>query len=345
MEVFELKDVFYLHPGERPALSGVSFSVKDGESLTILGANGSGKSTLLFLLDGLITPRSGMIKAFGRDIGNGLLPELRQRVSILFQNPQVQLFSLTVWDELCFGPIQLGLVKEEVTKRAEDVLHLLGIEHLQDRGPWNLSGGEMKKVALGTCLITNPDVILLDEPTTGLDPRSQVEFIELINSLRDAKKTVITATHDLDIIEDISEKTIVFGENHRIIAEARPYEVINDTGLLLDANLIHAHAHKHREIVHSHGHYSAHSHEHLMDRIMAESPGSPKTSVSENEIERLRILLDHWIEHSESHRDSYISWAEKMEGIGRADVAEVLRKASSETQEVDKLFRKAKAML
>ncbi|PIV42275.1 MAG: nickel ABC transporter ATP-binding protein, partial [Nitrospirae bacterium CG02_land_8_20_14_3_00_44_33] len=225
MEVFNVKKISYAYKNGKKAVDEVSFSVKNGESLTIIGANGSGKSTLLYLLDGLLAPESGDIEIFGRNIKGNFPPELRQRVALLFQNPQAQLFLLSVWDELCFGPLQLGLEKSEIQKRTEELLELLDIKHLKDRGPWDLSGGEMRKAAFGACLSVNPDVLLLDEPTTGLDPRSQVEFVDLINELRHAGKTIVTATHDLGIIEDISDRTVVIGEDHRLLTEGNTWDV------------------------------------------------------------------------------------------------------------------------
>ncbi|MEW6676152.1 MAG: ATP-binding cassette domain-containing protein [Nitrospirota bacterium] len=157
----------------------------------------------------------------------------------------------------------MGLERDEIKKRVLDILRLMGIEHLKHRGPWSLSSGEMKKVALGTCLSTNPDVILLDEPTTGLDPRSQVELIDLIIALRNTGKTIITATNDLGIIEDISDRTIVLGEDHRILLEGKPWDVMKDTDVLLHANLIHKHVHRHYWYEYEHSHFGKHEHEHI----------------------------------------------------------------------------------
>lgn len=293
-------------------------------------------------------PQSGEVKVFGRPIENGF-GEFRQRVSLLFQNPQVQLFSLSVWDELCFGPIQLGLNQDAIEGRASDILRLLGIEHLKDRGPWNLSGGEMKKVALGTCISINPDVILLDEPTTGLDPRSQVELIDLIINLRKAGKTIITATHDIGIIEDISDRTVVFGEDHRVIFEDRPWGVLKNEGVLLRANLMHKHAHRHTWYVHEHSHSGIHEHEHIPEltgpqnvregTIMDESP---KIAGEIPEMEKLRILLKHWIEHNHEHAETYIEWAERAKAAGNANLAGMLKEIAAETKKIDELFEKAK---
>ena len=342
MEIFSVENISYTYKDGKKALDSVSLRVSEGESLTVIGANGSGKSTLLYILDGIVRPQSGKIKAFGAPLMDDS-PEFRQKVSLLFQNPQVQLFSLSVWDELCFGPLQLGLGQEEITRRASDILRLLDIEHLKDRGPWNLSGGEMKKVAMGTCLSINPDVILLDEPTTGLDPRSQVELIDLIISLRKAGKTIITATHDLGIIQDISDRTVVFGEDHRVMLEDSPWEVLKNSDVLLRANLMHKHPHRHAWYVHEHSHSGLHEHEHIPELIPSEGPlERPPETGRTAEIEKLRILIQHWMEHNHEHAETYIEWAEKALASGNMDIARMLKEIAEETRKIDALFERAR---
>ena len=229
VKILELEGVSYEYRGGQKALIDIGLCVNEGESVTILGTNGSGKSTLLYILQGLTKPSSGSVRAFGGEVFDD---SARARMGLLFQNSQAQLFSLTVWEELLFGPLQRGVPVSEAEKRAEDILGLLGISHLRERSPWQLSGGEMKKVALGTCLSTNPDVFLLDEPTSGLDPRSQVELIELVMALKKAGKTVITATHDLHIIQDISERAVIIGEDHRVLAEDTPSGILAKQDIL-----------------------------------------------------------------------------------------------------------------
>jgi cobalt/nickel transport system ATP-binding protein len=343
LEIFSLENVSYIYKDGKKALESVSLEVSEGESLAVIGANGCGKSTLLYILDGILQPLSGKVRAFGKPLENDS-PEFRQKVSLLFQNPQVQLFCLSVWDELCFGPLQLGLGREEITVRASDIARLLGIEHLKDRGPWNLSGGEMKKVAMGTCLSINPDVILLDEPTTGLDPRSQVELIDLIVALRKAGKTIITATHDLGIIQDISDRTVVFGEDHRIMLDDTPWKVLKNTDILLRANLMHKHPHRHSWFVHEHSHSGLHEHDHIPDLVPVEGhPEEPqKGTQAIPELEKLRILIDHWVEHNAEHAETYILWAEKAGSGGDAALAEILKEIAEATGKTDALFEKAR---
>ena len=345
MEVFNVKKISYAYKNGKKAIDDVSFSVKNGESLTIIGTNGSGKSTLLYLLNGLLTPASGDIEIFGRNINGNFPPELRQRISLLFQNPQAQLFLLSVWDELCFGPLQLGLEKNEIQKRTEELLDLLNIKHLRDRGPWDLSGGEMRKVAFGTCLSVNPDVLLLDEPTTGLDPRSQVEFVDLINELRHAGKTIVTATHDLGIIEDISDRTVVIGEDHRLLTEGNPWDVMEDTDMLLRANLIHRHVHRHCWYAHEHSHFGTHGHEHI--QVENKQPQVESQAIKEvihkmTELDKLKKLLEHWAEHNEEHAKTYLEWAEKASASGDKELSSILKEIAENTKKMDGLFEKAK---
>ena len=359
LEVFNVKKISYAYKNGKKAVDEVSFSVKNGESLTIIGANGSGKSTLLYLLDGLLAPESGDIEIFGRNIKGNFPPELRQRVALLFQNPQAQLFLLSVWDELCFGPLQLGLEKSEIQKRTEELLELLDIKHLKDRGPWDLSGGEMRKAAFGACLSVNPDVLLLDEPTTGLDPRSQVEFVDLINELRHAGKTIVTVTHDLGIIEDISDRTVVIGEDHRLLTEGNTWDVMEDTDMLLRANLIHRHVHRHRWYVHEHSHFGTHGHEHVVLReppAITNPPLPPfakgaHRGINEEvvfkmtEPDKLKKLLEHWAEHNEEHAKTYLEWAEKASASGDKELSSVLKEIAENTKRMDGLFEKAKKAL
>jgi len=343
VEIFSVENVSYRYRDGKKALDSVSLHVAEGESLSVIGANGSGKSTLLYILDGILQPQSGEIRAFGVPLKDDD-PAFRQKVALLFQNPQVQLFSLSVWDELCFGPLQLGLGQEETMRRVSDILGLLGIAHLKDRGPWNLSGGEMKKVAMGTCLSTNPDVILLDEPASGLDPRSQVELIDLIIGLRKTGKTIITATHDLGIIQDISDRTVVIGEDHRIIFEERPWEVLKNTDVLLRANLMHKHPHRHSWYVHEHSHSGLHEHEHIPELIPSEDSPEETFGRAERipEIEKLRVLLEHWMEHNHEHAETYIQWSEKAGTAGNAALAEMLKTIAAETRKIDAHFEKAR---
>ena len=269
--VFELRNVSYTYLRQFEALRDVNLTICAGEQVAIMGANGSGKSTLLSILNALSYPTSGEFFAFGTPVKEEAFDTLeknefsrffRKKVGFLFQNPDVQLFSSTVFDEIAFGPLQLDMPQEEVRQRIEDVITMLGIETLRDRSPHSLSGGEKKKVCIASILATNPDVLLFDEPTGGLDPRSQAWLVDLIQALAKAGKTIITATHDLAIVEKISTRAIVVGEDHTIKADRDCTAVMNDLELLMSANLIHRHMHRHGKRMHEHLHAHSKEHEH-----------------------------------------------------------------------------------
>jgi len=284
--IFDLRDVSYTYLRRFEALKGVTLSFRAGEQVAILGANGSGKSTLLSILNALSYPTSGEFYAFGNLVKEELFDTLednefnrlfRKKVGFLFQNPDIQLFSSTVYEEIAFGPLQLDLPQDEVRQRTEDVIAMLGIENLRNRAPHMLSGGEKKKVCIASMLSTNPDVLLLDEPTGGLDPRTQIWLIELIQDLAKSGKTIITATHDLDIVEQISTRAIVVGEDHTIKTDAECGGVMGNMDLLLSANLIHRHMHRHGKLLHEHLHAHSKEHDHVHGKV---SPDARDTSVS-----------------------------------------------------------------
>lgn len=268
---FQLDHVTYSY-NNQIALKDISLNIKESERIAILGANGSGKSTLLKILDALFFPQTGVVCAFGEPLTEASLQDearafaFRRRVGLVFQDPDVQLFSPTVWDEVTFAPLHLGLAKSEVIERSEWAMDLLGITKLRDRAPHRLSGGEKKKVALASILSLRPDVWLLDEPTASLDPRSQSRLLDFIGELTKEGKTIITATHDLDIVEEIADRVVMFCEDHEITGEGAPRDVLSNYDRLIECNLIHEHRHKHTEDgtehAHHHLHKPAHEHEH-----------------------------------------------------------------------------------
>jgi cobalt/nickel transport system ATP-binding protein len=260
---FCVRDVSYRYH-RMQAVSGLSMQVARGERVALLGANGSGKSTLLRLLAGLCFPEQGSISFFGEGLTERYLQDeasfynFRRRVGLVFQNPDVQLFNPSVFDEVAFGPLQLRWPKAQIRERVEAVLESMGISHLRDRPPHRLSGGEKKRVAIASVLITDPEVLLLDEPSAALDPLSQSQIIDLIVSWRNGSKTVITATHDLDTLEDISDRCYVF-EGGRIAGEGTPLQVLHDVTLLERTSLVRVHEHVHSS---DSGHPHPHLHRH-----------------------------------------------------------------------------------
>ncbi len=244
--IFEMKGVSYAYQQHLPALTDIDLTIFPGEQLALLGANGCGKTTLLFLLDGLLFPSAGKLSAFGEPLEEEKLEQaafrqlFRGRVGMVFQNPDIQLFCPTVYEEIAFGPLQLDLPAPEVRERVEDLLAMFGIAALRDRSPGQLSGGEQKKVAIASVLAPNPAVLLLDEPTNGLDPRTQGWLTEFLMELAQAGKTIITATHDLNFAGKIAARTVVLAENHRVAADCSASTAMADRDLLLHCNLIHA---------------------------------------------------------------------------------------------------------
>ncbi|MCX6677117.1 MAG: ABC transporter ATP-binding protein [Methanothrix sp.] len=257
--------------GKINALKDISLKINRGEQVSIIGTNGSGKSTLLAILNGLIYPTSREFYAFDNQItedvfgaikDNKFRSYFRTKVGFVFQNSDVQLFSPTVYEEIAFGPLQLDVPPEEVKHRVEDVLEIMEITKLRDRSPHTLSGGEKKKVCIATVLVNNPDVLLLDEPTAGLDPRTQLWLVEFLQELGRSGKTVITATHDLETIEQISKRAVVMGEDHGVKVDGDTVKVLDDMALLLSVNLIHEHMHIHGKTVHEHLHAHGKEKEH-----------------------------------------------------------------------------------
>ena len=276
-EVMVCRDVRYAYLDRFTALDGVSFSIGRGEKVALLGANGCGKSTLLKILDGLIFPDSGTFEAFGQPVIEDNLEDeqfsmgFRSRVGFIFQNSDAQVFSPTVREEVAFGPLQLGWGKEKVEERIGDVLGMLDITDLADRAPFQLSGGQKKRVAIASVLVMNPDVLLFDEPTAALDPRTQQWLIELIVELNGHGKTIVMATHDLDVLDVIADRCLVFSEDHRLVREGPPGEVLADRELMLGVNLIHEHGHLHAgEPPHEHEHAADHHLAELIDRTEGE---------------------------------------------------------------------------
>jgi len=264
----KLEKVSYSYHDKIPALSEVSLDIKAGDHLALVGANGSGKSTLLQILGGLKYPSTGKF-FFGetevseRSLRNReFLRRFRRSVGYVFQDSDVQLFCPTVLDELLYGPLQLEMSEEEGMKRAFEVMQMLEIEPLKDRPSYMLSEGEKKKVAIGSVLTMNPQTLLFDEPTNGLDPRTQVFLVELLFALRESGKTIVLATHDLGLVAELGARVAVLSEDHRMERIGNTDEILGDQDLLLRVNLIHEHAHLHGKTKHTHlhSHYLFHRH-------------------------------------------------------------------------------------
>ena len=168
-----------------------------------------------------------------------ILTQFRSRIGFVFQNSDAQVFSPTVREEVAFGPLQLAIPNAEVNQRVDETLQLLGISSLADRPPFQLSGGQKKRVAIASILIMNPEILLFDEPTAGLDPRTQEWLFQLVEELASRGKTIVTATHELSYLNRIADRCVVFGESHKIVSECTPQELLSNRELLINVNLIH----------------------------------------------------------------------------------------------------------
>jgi cobalt/nickel transport system ATP-binding protein len=266
--MIKLNNIYYTYYQKFSALADVGLAIGRGEKFAIIGSNGSGKSTLLQIIAGLLFPSKGDYYFHDTAVTESALKEknflrfFRQKIGYVFQDSDIQLFCPTVIDELLFGPLQIGLSREEAMDRSVEILQMLKIENLKDRPTYMISGGEKKRVALGSVLTMNPDVLLLDEPTNGLDPRTQVFLLELILSLNEAGKTIVIATHDLSLVSELHSRVAVLSEEHRVEKVGTADEILYDEELLLKVNLIHEHIHYHDGQAHSHlhSHYLFHKH-------------------------------------------------------------------------------------
>lgn len=235
---------------EDPVFRDLSLSVPAGERLAVLGVNGCGKSTLLKMLAGLLAPEQGTMEAFGAPVRLDRLKKeeawkYHQRVGYVFQDSDVQLFCSSVREELAFGPLQKGIPADQVMEKVQHMAEGLGIEKLLEQAPFHLSGGEKKKAAIASALMLDPEVLILDEPTNNLDPRSQTWLLKVLRRLSSEGKTLIFATHALDLVPHIADRAVLFDEQHRICADRPVREMLEDKELLRRVNLVDEHFHTH----------------------------------------------------------------------------------------------------
>ena len=229
----EMRDLYYCYSDRTEALCGITFRITHGESVAIVGANGAGKSTLLQLLNGYLRPSRGEVRVGDFPLTRETLEDVRRSVGMVFQDPDDQLFMPTVLEDVAFGPLNLGLPQDEVLQRVDTALKRVGALHLKDRPPHRLSGGEKRSVAIASILAMSPDILVLDEPSTGLDPSGRRQ---LINWLAGYRHTKIIATHDLDLVLDLCRRTIVLAEG-RIFADGPTLDIFQDQKLLQRCHL------------------------------------------------------------------------------------------------------------
>ncbi|MGE5598944.1 MAG: energy-coupling factor ABC transporter ATP-binding protein [Bacteroidota bacterium] len=228
--LLEVQDLAYAYADGTAALSGVSFRLTHGEAVGIVGANGAGKSTLLLILAGVLLPTAGKVRVGDVPLTGKTLKLIRRHVGLVFQDPDDQLFMPTVGEDVAFGPRNLGLPPEEVEGRVAAALEAVGAGGLRGRPPYRLSGGEKKAAAIAAVLAMQPDVLVLDEPSAGLDPRARRRLGGLLAGFTHTK---VLATHDLDLVMDLCPRTIVLREG-RVLADGPTAEIMRD-GELLDA--------------------------------------------------------------------------------------------------------------
>lgn len=227
MEVVRIENLSFSYPDGQPALINVSLTIHQGEAVALVGPNGAGKSTLLLHLNGILSG-DGRVKVFGRAIDGKNLKEIRSRVGLVFQNPDDQLFSPTVFDDVAFGPINLGCSEAEVHQLVAKALSWVGMSGYESRSPHHLSLGEKKRVAIATVLAMNPQILAIDEPTSNLDPRSKWALIGLLRRL---PMTKIIASHDLELVRDLCPRAILLDQG-RVITDDATERVLANVPLL-----------------------------------------------------------------------------------------------------------------
>ncbi len=229
----EVNNLHFFYPDKHEAIRNISFEIHHGESVGIIGANGSGKSTLLALIMGIIFPDKGEVKVGDALLTKKTLAMIRQRLGMVFQDSDDQLFMNTVFEDVAFGPRNYNLNEEEVNFRVNEALEMVGIKHLADRAPFKLSGGEKRAAAIASILAMKPDVLIMDEPTLGLDPKSRRR---LINILKSFNHTKIITSHDLDMVLETCSRVIVIKDGE-VAANGTTLEVMKDVKLLDDCGL------------------------------------------------------------------------------------------------------------
>ena len=236
--ILEAKDLVYNYPDGTNAIRGINFKVEEGQMISILGPNGAGKSTFFLHFNGIIQPTSGSIEIEGKTLeyDKKSLLEARTKVGVVFQNPDDQLFAPTVFEDVAFGPMNMGLDEDEVKERTQKALEVVGMADYAQKAPHHLSGGQKKRVTIAGILSMRPKVMVLDEPTSGLDPNGASDIMQLLYDLNDDGMTIIISTHDVDLVPMYSDNISVlrFGE---IIKQGNCREVFTDTEVIDKADL------------------------------------------------------------------------------------------------------------
>ncbi len=231
--IVEVRDLQYTYPDGNPALRGLSFRITHGENVAIVGANGAGKSTLLLHLNGCLIPEAGSVRVGDFPLTKKTLQYARRTVGMVFQDPDDQLFMPTVYDDVAFGLLNMGLTSGDLDERVMNALSIVGATHLKDRPPYRLSGGEKRSVAIASVLSMSPNILVMDEPSSNLDSKARRQ---LINLLKTFEHTIILATHDLDMVLDLCPRSIVLKEG-RAVADGPTLEILQNEELLESSRL------------------------------------------------------------------------------------------------------------
>ena len=232
------ENLSFTYPDGTQALKNINIEIEKGEKVAIIGPNGAGKSTLFSHFNGLTEPTSGCVKIEGKPISfeKDELLKVRQKVGIVFQDPNDQLFAPTVKEDIAFGPMNLGLSYDEVEKRVEDALKMVGMENYGDKTPHHLSGGQQKRIAIAGIIAMKPELMILDEPTAGLDPDGVEKVLNIMNQLNKEGMTLIISSHDIDMISKYADKIFVL-YNGEIIESGNKNKIFSDMELLKKAHL------------------------------------------------------------------------------------------------------------
>ena len=238
MAILETKDLVYNYPDGTNALRGINFKIEEGQMASILGPNGAGKSTLFLHFNGIHQPTSGSIEIEGETLkyDKQSLLKARQKVGIVFQNPDDQLFAPTVFEDVAFGPMNMGLDEDEVERRTKDALEKVGMSEVANKAPHHLSGGQKKRVSIAGILSMEPKVMVLDEPTSGLDPNGASSIMQLLYDLNKEGMTIIVSTHDVDLVPLYSDNIHVLRLG-QILKQGNCKEIFSDHDLIEKANL------------------------------------------------------------------------------------------------------------
>ncbi|MBT9161867.1 MAG: Cobalt import ATP-binding protein CbiO [Dehalococcoidia bacterium] len=227
-KAISIANLSYTYPDGTPGLQGICVDILRGESVGVIGPNGAGKTTLLLHLNGIFVSKNGNVEILGKKIGKESIKGIRRDVGLIFQDPDDQLFMPTVFDDVAFGPINMGLPREEVIRRATQALRWVGMDGYEKRLPHHLSVGEKKRIAIAAVLSLNPEILVIDEPTSNLDPRAKWGFIELLRGLT---MTRIIASHDLEMVQALCERVIILDKG-QIVADGPTERILVDVELL-----------------------------------------------------------------------------------------------------------------